>query len=103
MSSCWNQVTRARWEIDPAGTRSLSDVFHGYYTDDDHRFDRTKTVVHLFGIGVRFISRSEARRLMRGLERFREAELDFTGVEEVGQGFVDEVFGCGHRITPRLC
>ncbi len=89
--------TRVRWEIDPAGTRTLSEVFHAYYTDDDYRFDRTKTVVHLFGIGVRFISRSEAKRLMRGLERFREVELDFTGVEDVGQGFVDEVF----RVWPR--
>jgi hypothetical protein len=28
---------------------------------------------------------------MRGLERFNEVMLDFVGVEEVGQGFVDEV------------
>ncbi len=91
------QGTRVRWEIEPAGTRSLSDVFHAYYSNDDYRFDKTTTVVHLFGIGVRFISRSEAKRLMRGLERFREVELDFAGVEEVGQGFVDEVF----RVWPQ--
>lgn len=89
--------TRVRWEIDPAGSRSLAEVFQAYYTDDDYQFDKTKTVVHLFGIGVRFISRSEAKRLMRGLERFREVELDFTGVEDVGQGFVDEVF----RVWPQ--
>ena len=28
---------------------------------------------------------------MRGLERFKEVIVDFTGVEEVSQGFVDEV------------
>jgi len=27
---------------------------------------------------------------MRGLERFRHVVVDFAGVEEVGQGFVDE-------------
>lgn len=81
--------TRVRWELDPMTTRSLADVFHAY-TDDDHEFARTRTVVRLFGYGVRFVSRSEAKRLMRGLERFKEVLVDFTGVEEVGQGFVDE-------------
>ncbi|HEX6468575.1 MAG TPA: DUF4325 domain-containing protein [Streptosporangiaceae bacterium] len=82
--------TRVRWEMDPATTRPIADVF-GAYTDEDHRFTRTRTVVRLFGFGVRFVSRSEAKRLMRGLERFEEVLIDFTGVEEVGQGFVDEV------------
>ena len=52
---------------------------------------KTRTVVRLFSIGVRFISRSEAKRLLRGLERFEEIVIDFSGVEEVGQGFLDEV------------
>ena len=81
--------TRVRWEIDPATERSLSEVFRAF-TDEDHEFDRTVTVVALFGLGVSFVSRSEAKRVMRGLERFRRVELDFAGVEEVGQGFVDE-------------
>ena len=38
------------------------------------------------------MSRSEAKRLVSGLERFREVVLDFGGVELVGQGFADEVF-----------
>jgi excisionase family DNA binding protein len=87
--------TRVRWEVDPATTRALGDVF-GAYTED-HEFTRTRTVVRLFGLGVRFVSRSEAKRLMRGLERFREVVLDFAGVEEVGQGFVDEAL----RVWPR--
>jgi len=52
---------------------------------------RTRTVVQLFGFGVRFMARSEAKRLMRGLERFEEVLIDFTGVEEVGPSFIDEV------------
>jgi hypothetical protein len=76
--------------MDPSTTQSLAAVFEAY-TDDDQRFTKTRTVVRLFGFGVRFVSRSEAKRLMRGLERFQEVTIDFTGVEEVGQGFVDEV------------
>lgn len=81
-SSDVDHGTRVRWEIDPDTTRSIADVF-GEYTED-HEFTRTRTVVRLFGFGVRFISRSEAKRLMRGLDRFRHVTVDFTGVEEVG-------------------
>lgn len=81
--------TRVRWELDPRTTTSLAEVF-GAYTED-YEFTRTRTWVRLFSFGVRFISRSEAKRLMRGLERFTHVTIDFAGVEEVGQGFVDEV------------
>lgn len=56
------------------------------------RFARTRPSVRLARSGTLFVSRSEARRLLAGLERFSEVELDFDGVAEVGQGFVDEVF-----------
>jgi excisionase family DNA binding protein len=82
--------TLVRCETDVQTTRSTSEVFAAYSID--HDFARTRTVVRLFDIGVRFISRSEARRLLRGLERFREVLVDLKGVQEVGQGFVDEVF-----------
>lgn len=88
--------TRVRWEMDPKTTSSITEVF-GAYTDENHQFARTRTVVRLFAFGVRFVSRSEAKRLMRGLERFKEVVLDFAGVEEVGQGFVDEAL----RVWPR--
>jgi len=39
-----------------------------------------------------FVSRSEARRLLTGLGKFDEIQLDFEKVEAVGQGFVDEIF-----------
>jgi anti-sigma regulatory factor (Ser/Thr protein kinase) len=82
--------TRVRVELSRPVKRTLIDVFAAWTTDRE--FDRTRTVVKLFAIGVEFVSRSEARRLLNGLERFREVVLDFQGVEAVGQGFVDEVF-----------
>jgi hypothetical protein len=39
-----------------------------------------------------YVSRSEARRLLVNLEKFREIVLDFRDVRSVGQGFADEVF-----------
>jgi anti-sigma regulatory factor (Ser/Thr protein kinase) len=70
--------------------RTLQDVFAEYTVDLE--FSRTRTVVRLFGLGKDFVSRSEARRLMHGLERFRQVVLDFEGVPGIGQGFADEVF-----------
>lgn len=49
-------------------------------------------VVKLFEIGTVFVSRSEARRLLDGLDTdFEMVEVDFTGVIDAGQGFVDEL------------
>jgi hypothetical protein len=48
--------------------------------------------VQLFEHGVQLIARSEAKRVLAGLEKFGEVVLDFAGVEDVGQGFADEVF-----------
>lgn len=45
----------------------------------------------LFGSGVTFVSRSEARRLLEGMTAFDDIDIDFAGVEDVGQGFVDEI------------
>ncbi len=84
------QGTRVRFEVAPDKTRSLADLFAEYTRDFE--FAKTKIVVKLFESGVRFISRSEAKRLLQGLEKFRELVLDFQGVQEIGQGFADEVF-----------
>lgn len=70
--------------------RRLDEIFAEYTADFE--FSRTRTVVKLFELGRRFVSRSEAKRLVRGLERFREVIVDFERVETVGQGFVDEIF-----------
>jgi excisionase family DNA binding protein len=82
--------TTVRCVIDAGTSRSLADVFDAY-TDDDLSFSRSRIRVKLFELGIDFVSRSEAKRLLRGLERFREVEVDFEGVRQVGQGFVDEL------------
>jgi hypothetical protein len=72
-------------------TRQRPEEVFARYTHD-FQFDTTRTVVRLFEHGVRFVSRSEAKRLLLALERFRHVVVDFRGVEAVGQGFADEVF-----------
>lgn len=82
--------TLAHLSLATPPTRSLRALFESFTTD--LAFDRTRAVVRLFEHGTRFVSRSEAKRLCADLERFREVELDFHGVQGVGQGFVDELF-----------
>jgi excisionase family DNA binding protein len=82
--------TSVMCQIDPLTVRNLADVFREFTTD--HAFTRTRPVVKLFAIGTTFVSRSEARRLLDGLDAdFETVEVDFSGVTDVGQGFVDEL------------
>lgn len=82
--------TSVECQMDPDTQRDLADVFHEFTTD--LAFVRTRPVVKLFEVGTSFVSRSEARRLLDGLAAdFESVEVDFTGVNDVGQGFVDEL------------
>ena len=71
--------------------RDLTTVFERF-TSADLDFSKTRPVVKLAESGTAFVSRTEAKRLVVRLADFEEVELDFKGVETVGQGFVDEVF-----------
>lgn len=82
--------TTVRCEIAPTRPRNMSDVFAEY--TEDFEFARSAPAVKLLSYGVRLVSRSEAKRLLEGLDRFSDVRMDFAGVESVGQGFVDEVF-----------
>ncbi|MFH1233170.1 MAG: DUF4325 domain-containing protein [Patescibacteria group bacterium] len=71
--------------------RKLADVFRKY-SGDSYEFSKTKVTVKLYEMSADYISRSQARRILSGLDAFKEITFDFNGVETVGQAFVDEVF-----------
>jgi len=82
--------TTVECRVDPNTDRSTTEVFRQF--SEEHESVRTRPSVKLFEIGTPFVSRSEARRLLDGLdEDFEIVEVDFTGVTDVGQGFVDEL------------
>lgn len=82
--------TRVEFKIARPPRRTLRAVFEAH--TEQFEFAKTRTVVKLFGLGRDFVSRSEARRILEGLDRFREVIVDFEGVPGIGQGFADEVF-----------
>jgi len=89
-----------------AGTRRTKDIFDAFSEPDHNQFDRATLRVSLADHGKTFVSRSEAKRIAAGLEAYAQVELDFTDVQEIGQGFVDELFRVwttghpGTRLTP---
>jgi len=76
--------------------RKLQDVFAEFTEENSDgmpKFDKTRFPVKLSILGdERYVSRSQARRICLGLEKFKHVVLDFKGISTVGQGFVDEVF-----------
>ena len=99
--------TRVIFTVNAESKRHLSDLFRRYQSNPETlAFDRTKIMVKLFTIGTVHVSRSQARRIVTGLEKFKDIVLDFDRVPTVGQAFADEVFRVfqnGHpniEITP---
>ncbi len=83
--------TRVSFEISIKSTKKLNNIFREY-SGDAFEFSKTKVTVDLFEIDNAYISRSQARRILAGLEKFKEIILDFKNIETIGQGFADEVF-----------
>jgi anti-sigma regulatory factor (Ser/Thr protein kinase) len=83
-------------------TPRLEEVFRAYTDPETLRFTRTRTTIRLGALGSSLVSRSEARRATARLTDFREAVLDFSGVETVGQGFCDEIFRVFARRHPEV-
>ena len=48
------------------------------------------------------MSRSEASRLLGSISVFTDVNLDFAGVEEIGQGFPHELFVLGILNYPQI-
>lgn len=63
------------------------------YTDENFGFSKTIVAVALSADpNDPHVSRSQAKRLMMGLDKFKTIVLNFEGVSSVGQAFVDEIF-----------
>jgi len=83
--------TKVSFLIGANSKKQLSSVFK-QYTDNSFEFSGTKVTVKLYGSGAEYISRSQARRILSGLDKFKTVILDFKEVRTIGQGFADEIF-----------
>jgi hypothetical protein len=73
--------------------RTLKDVFDQYSSGDNYDFTKTVVPLRLAKFGdEKLISRSQAKRALSRVERFKSVVFDFAGVDIIGQAFADEVF-----------
>lgn len=81
-------------DIKRDSTRLIKDVFDEFSSGpDDYNFAKTIVPVRLTKVGdENLVSRSQAKRLMQRVDRFRSVVLDFSGVSSIGQAFADEIF-----------
>lgn len=73
--------------------RTTKKVFDKFSSGEDYGFNKTVVPVKLMRYGDdNLVSRSQAKRLLARVDRFKIVMLDFSGVASIGQAFADEVF-----------
>ncbi len=74
--------------------RTLDSVLKAHSTKGDrYTFETTSVPLQLMtGLHTGLESRAQAKRVASRLQRFRRAEIDFSGIQDVGHGFADELF-----------
>jgi len=80
-------------KLDNHTSRTTRKVFDKYTSADDYGFTKTVVPVRLAQYGDdKLVSRSQAKRLLARVDRFKTVIFDFQGVDSIGQAFADEVF-----------
>jgi hypothetical protein len=83
--------------------RTDKQIFDQYSSGDDYGFTKTVVPVRLAQYGEdKLVSRSQAKRLLARVDRFKTVIFDFTAVESVGQAFADEIFRVFARAHPEI-
>lgn len=73
--------------------RTTKKIFDKYSSGDDYGFNKTVVPVKLVQYGdENLVSRSQAKRLLVRVDKFKTVVLDFDSVNSIGQAFADEIF-----------
>jgi len=72
---------------------SLKSIFDQFTSGEDFAFSKTVIPVELAQYGNEsLMSRSQAKRVLNRIEKFKTVMFDFARVETIGQAFADEIF-----------
>jgi anti-sigma regulatory factor (Ser/Thr protein kinase) len=95
--------TKVTFILSLESKKHLNDVFSKFVTEPGEvGFDKTEIKVRLYASGTVYISRSQARRVLTGLDKFKTIALDFDRVTTVGQAFADEIFRVFQKRHPDI-
>jgi len=97
--------TKVMFRLKTTSKEHLNDIFMKYTNLDDasdYGFDKTEIRIKLYTVAGVYISRSQARRVLSGLDKFKIIVFDFNKVPVVGQAFADEIFRVFHQKHPTI-
>jgi anti-sigma regulatory factor (Ser/Thr protein kinase)/DNA-binding transcriptional ArsR family regulator len=82
-------------------SKTIKLIFDEFTTKDDFGFTKTIVPVNLLQYGDEaLVSRSQAKRLLTRIDRFKTVILDFKDIKIVGQAFTDEIFRVFKKKNP---
>lgn len=88
--------TEVSFQIKAKTKKSLEKLFKDY-ANEDFEFDKNVVRIKL-NSATDLVSRSQARRVLIGMEKFKRLIFDFNKIKGIGQAFADEIF----RVYPQL-
>lgn len=95
--------TEVFFQIEKQSKKSISSLFHLFSFDEEKlTLDTTTIPIKLYNLGDVWISRSQAKKVLLGLEKYKKIIFDFRGVEIIGQGFADEIFRVFQNAHPDI-
>ena len=95
--------TSVYMRMDNNSSRNIKNIFDTYSSEDDYGFDKTVVPVKLARYGNEMlVSRSQAKRLLARVDRFKIVMFDFDGIDSIGQAFADEVFRVFKNKNPEM-
>ena len=84
-------------------SRTRAEIFEQFTSSEDFGFTKTVVPVKLAQYGDdKLVSRSQAKRLLERVDRFKIVILDFKNVESIGQAFADEIFRVFRKNHPEV-
>ena len=83
--------------------RTDKQIFDQFSSGEDYGFTKTVVPVRLAQYGDdKLISRSQAKRLLVRVDRFKTVLFDFRAVETIGRAFADEIFRVFAQSHPNI-
>jgi anti-sigma regulatory factor (Ser/Thr protein kinase) len=98
-----SQGTAVFMKLNNHTARSTHKVFSEFQSGEDLGFTKTVVPVRLAQYGDdKLVSRSQAKRLLARVDRFKTVLMDFKEVTSIGQAFADEIFRVFRNSHPEI-
>ncbi len=96
--------TMVSMTISRKSDRTLKSVFDFYAGESsDFSFNKTTVALTLSQYeGEQLVSRSQAKRILNHVDKFKEVELDFNKIDFIGRAFADEIFRVYQNQHPEI-